>query len=136
MTAFRSVPNNSDSAGARSALTYLLIGGGIGAAVALLFAPKAGADLRGDISDITRKGYDETLDLANRLKEQSAELYQSMKDRTEKVYYRAADKLSAAREEIADRIDTNLQPEELGRINSEFADKKEKLAGNKSTNVF
>ena len=135
MTAFRSGSTNSDTPGARTALTYLLIGGGIGAAVALLFAPKAGSDLRGDISDLTRKGYDGTLDLANRLKEQSAELYQTMKDRTEKVYYGAADKLSNVREEIADRIDTNVQTEPRAQLNSEFSDKKEKLSG-KSTNVF
>src|ERR1044072_8172879 len=39
-------------------LTYLLIGGGIGAILALLFAPKSGQELRGDIADATRKGID------------------------------------------------------------------------------
>ena len=39
-------------------LTYLLIGGGIGAVIALLFAPKSGHELRGDIADATRKGID------------------------------------------------------------------------------
>ena len=39
-------------------LTYLLIGGGIGAVLALLFAPKSGQELRGDIADATRKGID------------------------------------------------------------------------------
>src|SRR5438477_507265 len=32
-------------------LTYLLIGGGIGAVIALLFAPKSGQELRGAIAD-------------------------------------------------------------------------------------
>ena len=41
-------------------LTYLLIGGGIGAIIALLFAPKPGSELRGDIADVTRKGIDKT----------------------------------------------------------------------------
>ena len=36
-------------------LTCLLIGAGVGAAVALLFAPKAGKELRGDIADVSRK---------------------------------------------------------------------------------
>lgn len=36
-------------------LTYLLVGGGIGALVALLFAPKSGRELRGDLADATRK---------------------------------------------------------------------------------
>lgn len=38
-------------------LTYLLIGAGIGAALALLFAPKSGRELRRDLADATRKGY-------------------------------------------------------------------------------
>ena len=36
-------------------LTYLLIGGGIGAVIALLFAPKSGQELREDIADATGK---------------------------------------------------------------------------------
>ncbi|NJM52639.1 MAG: YtxH domain-containing protein [Blastocatellia bacterium] len=40
---------------ATTKLTYLLIGGGIGAILALLFAPKSGQELREDIADATRK---------------------------------------------------------------------------------
>ena len=36
-------------------LVYFLIGAGIGAVTALLFAPKAGAELRADIADRTRR---------------------------------------------------------------------------------
>jgi len=46
-------------------LTYLLIGGGIGAVIALLFAPKSGQELRGDIADATRKGIDRSREAAN-----------------------------------------------------------------------
>ena len=43
--------NNMNAGGSWSTnLSYLLIGGGIGAGLALLFAPKAGSELRGDIS--------------------------------------------------------------------------------------
>jgi len=48
--------DNND--GGASKLAYLLIGGGIGAILALLFAPKSGRELRGDIADATRKGID------------------------------------------------------------------------------
>ena len=44
-------------------LTYLLIGGGIGAILALLFAPKSGQELRGDIADATRKGIDRSREI-------------------------------------------------------------------------
>ena len=39
-------------------LIYLLIGGGIGAILALLFAPKSGKDLRRDIADMSGRGLD------------------------------------------------------------------------------
>lgn len=75
-----------------SGLFYLLLGGGIGAALALLFAPKSGAELRTDISDLTRKGYEETVDLAHQLREQSSEVLNSVKEKTGKVYDLAAAK--------------------------------------------
>ena len=49
---------------ATTKLTYLLIGGGIGAALALLFAPKSGHELRGDIADVTRKGIEKSKETA------------------------------------------------------------------------
>ena len=73
---------------------YLFAGAGIGAIAALLFAPKAGADLRNDLADITRKGYDETLDLAHQLKEQSADLYRSIKEKKGTVYELAVEKFT------------------------------------------
>ena len=45
-----------EESSASTKLTYLLIGGGIGAILALLFAPKSGQELREDIADATRKG--------------------------------------------------------------------------------
>ena len=48
-------------------LTYLLIGGGIGAILALLFAPKSGQELRGDIADATRKGIDRSREAAQQI---------------------------------------------------------------------
>jgi gas vesicle protein len=92
--------------GIRSGLFYLLVGGGIGATLALLFAPKSGADLRTDITDLTRKGYDGTLELAGQLKEQSAGIYQTVKETTDKVYDLAATKLSLAQDKIEDTLET------------------------------
>jgi gas vesicle protein len=77
-------------------LIYLLAGCGIGATLALLFAPKAGSELRGDLSEITRKGYDETLELAHQMKDRSADLYQTIKESSNRVYDLAAERLSMA----------------------------------------
>lgn len=52
----------------RRDILFLLGGGLIGAATALLFAPKAGNALRGDIADATRKTYDGSLELAKQLR--------------------------------------------------------------------
>lgn len=73
---------------------YFLIGSGIGAAAALLLAPKSGCELRGDISKAARKGYDETKDLTNRLKERSDDLYHSLKEKADEAYEFASTKLS------------------------------------------
>ena len=48
--------NEREETSATTKLTFLLIGGGIGAVIALLFAPKSGVELREDIADVTRKG--------------------------------------------------------------------------------
>lgn len=88
-----------------SKLLFLLVGGGIGAAVALLFAPKPGVDLRTDISDLTKKGYNETLELAHQLKEQSAEVYHTLKEKTDKVYDLAAARFSRANGMLDDQVE-------------------------------
>jgi hypothetical protein len=51
-------PETSSGRGAGTALTFLLIGVGIGAAAALLFTPMSGSELRGTIG----RGYRSTLD--------------------------------------------------------------------------
>jgi gas vesicle protein len=110
--------NTLDGVGIRSGLFYLLVGGGIGATLALLFAPKSGADLRTDITDLTRKGYDGTLELAGQLKEQSAGIYQTVKEKTDKVYDLAATKLSLAQSKIDETIDVAVDKAngEIGKL--------------------
>ena len=74
-------------------LTYLLIGGGIGAVIALLFAPKSGQELRGDIADATRKGIDRSREAAQQLGERAGEYYEATRDRAAELYSQAADKV-------------------------------------------
>jgi gas vesicle protein len=62
-------------------LTYLLIGGGIGAVLALLFAPKAGSELRGDIADVTRKGIDKTREGARYVGDKAGDYYGAVRDK-------------------------------------------------------
>jgi gas vesicle protein len=75
-------------------LTYLLIGGGIGAIVALLFAPKSGQELRGDIADATRKGIDRSRETASQIGTRAGEYYEATRGRASELYSAAADRAS------------------------------------------
>ena len=74
-------------------LTYLLIGGGIGAVLALLFAPKSGHELRGDIADATRKGIDRSREAAQHLTDRAGEYYEATRDRASELYSQASGKI-------------------------------------------
>ena len=75
-------------------LTYLLIGGGIGAVLALLFAPKSGLDLRGDIADATRKCIDRSREAAQHLSDRAGEYYEATRERAGELYTQAAGRVS------------------------------------------
>jgi len=85
--------NMNTGGGMTSNLTYLLIGGGIGATLALLFAPKPGAELRGDIAQAAQKSYDGTLDMAQKLMDQSRDLYGNLKAKADDMTGGAASRL-------------------------------------------
>lgn len=137
--------NNSENGfrnsavGLRDGLTYLLIGTGIGAAVALLFAPKSGTELRSEIADVTRKGYDATLEKAKDLRIQSTDVIKTVREKADAVYDFAATKLakgegavedavSASKAAISDGID-HLQ-NESGLANNS------RSTGRKSTSIM
>jgi gas vesicle protein len=73
-------------------LTYLLIGGGIGAILALLFAPKSGEELRHDIADATRKGLEKGKETATHLQEVAEEYYEVSRERASELIHTAQEK--------------------------------------------
>lgn len=81
-------------------LMYFMIGGGIGAAIALLFAPKRGSELRRDIADMTAKGIDQTATAANQLKQRTAEIYRTAKETGSEVLDVVTSGASAVKEEV------------------------------------
>ena len=83
--------DSGDSVSSR--LTFLLIGGGIGAILALLFAPKSGQELRGDIADATRKGIDRSREAAQQLGDRAGEYYEATRGRASELYSQAAEKV-------------------------------------------
>jgi gas vesicle protein len=78
-----------EEASATTKLTYLLIGGGIGAVLGLLFAPKAGDELRGDIADATRKGLEKGKDAASLVGEKAGDYYEVTRGKAGELYQTA-----------------------------------------------
>lgn len=85
-------------------LTYLLIGGGIGAVIALLFAPKSGHELRGDLADATRKGIDKSREAAQQLGERAGTYYETGRERAAEYYTQAADKASELYTQATEKV--------------------------------
>ena len=94
--------NDNDNISTR--LTYLLIGGGIGAVIALLFAPKSGQELRGDLADATRKGIDKSRETAQQLGERAGEYYESTRERAGELYSQAATKASDVYSQASEKV--------------------------------
>jgi gas vesicle protein len=92
--------DSGDNISAR--LTYLLIGGGIGAILALLFAPKSGHELRGDIADATRKGIDRSREAAQQLGDRAGEYYEATRGRAAELYSQAADRVGEVAQNARD----------------------------------
>ncbi|MDQ2855747.1 MAG: YtxH domain-containing protein [Acidobacteriota bacterium] len=123
--------NDNDNISTR--LTFLLIGGGIGAILALLFAPKSGQELRGDIADATRKGIDKSREAAQELSQRAGEYYEVTRDRASELYSSATDKVSdvthKAREAAAGQIGTVSAAIEAGKKAYQDEKRKTELSG-------
>jgi len=91
-----SVSNSSDqrnySEGYSQRLTYLLIGGGIGAIVALLLTPKSGKEVRGDIAAATHRGISRSREAAQELGNQARDYYEATRNLAADRYAGAAEK--------------------------------------------
>jgi gas vesicle protein len=114
-------------------LTYLLIGGGIGAILALLFAPKSGQELRGDIADATRKGIDRSREAAQQLGDRAGEYYEATRARAGELYTQAAERVGevaqTAREAAARQSGTVSAAIEAGKRAYQEEKRKTEMSG-------
>ena len=83
-------------------LTFLLIGAGIGATLALLFAPKSGRELRGDIADYTKRGVDAAGEGARALGARATDAYGVASEKVVGAYGAAREKVSQGADAISD----------------------------------
>lgn len=74
-----------------------LIGGSIGAVIALLLAPKSGPELRADIRRKSRELYDETEETLGEWKAEAAEVIEHGKRQAEALRTQAEAKITEAR---------------------------------------
>ena len=95
---------HNDDSSASEKLVFLLIGAGIGATLALLFAPKSGRELRGDIADYTKRGLDAAGEGARTLGSRAGEIYESGRGKVLEAYEsgrgKASEAYDAAREKL------------------------------------
>lgn len=95
---------------AATKLTFLLIGGGIGAVIALLFAPKSGVELRGDIADATRKGIEKSKETAAQLQEKAGEYYEVSREKASELYQTAQEKAGTIAEKAKSAAAQSVNP--------------------------
>jgi gas vesicle protein len=85
---------DDDRSDTSSKLTYFLAGAGIGAIIALLFAPKAGHELRGEIADATRRSIDYANDNARALGQRASDVYSTGREKASELYDLSREKTS------------------------------------------
>lgn len=123
--------NEREESSATTKLTYLLIGGGIGAVLALLFAPKSGEELRGDIADATRKGLEKSKETAAQLQEKAGEYYEVTRDKAGELYSTAQDKASQAYTAAQDKAGQvySAAQDKVGDLQSKVGELADKAKG-------
>jgi gas vesicle protein len=90
-------------------LTFLLIGAGIGATLAFLFAPKSGRELRGDIADYTRRGVDVAGEGARQLGTRASEVYDTASGRVQDAYGSARERAQGAYGNARERVSQSAE---------------------------
>lgn len=90
-----------------SKLSYFLVGAGVGAVIALLFAPKAGKELREDISGATKRSIDYANDRAKAVGQKASTMYSSSREKANELYGLSREKttniVEAGRNVISDQ---------------------------------
>jgi gas vesicle protein len=86
--------NDETSGLSKGLLIGLLTGGAVGAALALLFAPKSGRELRSDISAVTNDYVDKVGEMMNSATERAQQIVNDGRTRAESIVDEAREKAS------------------------------------------
>ena len=85
------------------------LGAMVGAAVALLLAPKSGRELREDIADATRKGVDRARETGTQLGARAGEVYESAASRAGELAQSAREVATRRGEHLSAAIEAGKQ---------------------------
>lgn len=92
----------NDGGSATEKLIFLLVGAGLGATLALLFAPKPGRELRSDIADYTQRGLDAANQGARQLGSRAGELYDASRGKVVDTYGNVRERVSHGAEAVSE----------------------------------
>ncbi len=98
-----------DDADMGTKLTCFALGAAVGALAALLFAPKAGRELREDIADATRKGVDRARETGTQIGARAGEYYDAASHRAGELAQTARDAASRRGEQVTAAIEAGKQ---------------------------
>jgi gas vesicle protein len=124
--------SDNENGSAAEKLTFLLIGAGIGATLALLFAPKSGRELREDIADVTRRGIDAAGEGVRRAGDTASELYDTGRTRAGEAYSAARDRFGDAYGTARDRVG-EVYGTARERVTDAYGTAREKVTDSAST---
>ena len=104
-----------------SKLAFFLVGFGIGAVVALLFAPKSGRELRNDIAESTRRGLDKASEAYDVARERTKELATTGREKAAELVEEAKETVTRQKGRIAAAVEAGKQAyrEEKERLGEE-----------------
>lgn len=102
-------------------ITYFAIGALIGAAAALLFAPKSGRELREDLADATRKGVDRARETGSQLSARAGEYYESAASRAGELASGVRDAASRRGERLSAAVEAGKQAYRDEKRRTEFS---------------
>ncbi len=105
----RQLQRTREEADVSTRIAYFVIGGTVGALVALMLAPKSGRELREDLADATRKGVDRTRETASQLGSKAGEYYDAASTRAGELADATRDAASRRGESFTAAIEAGKQ---------------------------
>lgn len=105
-------------------ILYFLIGGFVGASVALLFAPKSGEETRNFLEGKYREGTEKLNQQVRKSKEQISESYQDLSGRVSQSVEKGRDVVNRQKEQLATAIEAGRRAyqEEKSQLEPEARD--------------